>query len=195
MLRTLDILSCELIISSCQLNISREKLNILLTSIHCSMCRFPLSNIWHVLSSKNTYDEQLTLYYKSSQLDIFKAQIEKHHKTNVKFFFLKKKKNLLSDSRLRLVHFGRLYPHSSVRVRLSTGYSLYFPIYLFKSADIAKQISHPGLAKSHARRYHLFMMGYQKSSIFVSMLSSPVARKVIRATKHNNDLSTPGTSS
>ena len=40
--------------------------------------------------------------------------------------------------------------------------------------------------------YHLFMLGYQKLSIFVSQLSSPVARKVIWATKHNNDLSTPG---
>ena len=34
-------------------------------------------------------------------------------------------------------------------------------------------------------------MGYQNLSIFASIISSPVARKVIPATKHNKDLSTP----
>ena len=39
--------------------------------------------------------------------------------------------------------------------------------------------------------YHLFTSVYQKLFIFVSILGSPVAREVIRATKHNEDLSTP----
>ena len=48
------------------------------------------------------------------------------------------------------------------------------------------------IACPEARGYHIFTLGYQKLSIFVSMLSSPVARNVIQATKHNKDLSTPG---
>ena len=48
-----------------------------------------------------------------------------------------------------------------------------------------------GLTKSHARIYYLFTVGYQMFCILVSIISSPVARKVIRATKHNKDLSTP----
>ena len=44
------------------------------------------------------------------------------------------------------------------------------------------------IACPDARGYQLFILGYQKLSIFVSIKSSPVARKVIRATKHNKDL-------
>ena len=42
-----------------------------------------------------------------------------------------------------------------------------------------------------ARQAKIFTMGYQNLSIFASIISSPVARKVIRATKQNKDLSTP----
>ena len=44
------------------------------------MCGFPLSNIWHIFSSKKTSDEQLILkaiYYKIRQLAIIKAQIKR----------------------------------------------------------------------------------------------------------------------
>ena len=46
-----------------------------------------------------------------SQLAIFKAQIERHHKTKVKkidIFFLEFTRRIVAHSRLRLVYFGRL---------------------------------------------------------------------------------------
>ena len=57
---------------------------------------------------------------------------------------------------------------------------------LLRQQPRASQIACPD-----ARGYYLFTLGYQKLSIFVSTLSNLVARKVIRATKANKDLSTP----
>ena len=62
---------------------------------------------------------------------------------------------------------------------------------LCNSAHLLIKFVIAGLAKSDARGYHLFPLGYQKLSIYVSILSSPVARKVIRATKHDKDLQAP----